>query len=162
MAQLPSPTTTTATTTTTTTTFNPNSKPVEQWSSAEVRQWVEQAMEGKAKDAFVGICVENGIRGRDLQRLNQERLERFGVADEFHREQILDRIQEIKENSDLLAKQLSNIALQSQVCSFVCINVFILLHISNYIYLYFCMIFKKNNNNNRFIFVLFLLLNWKK
>ena len=139
MAQLPSPTTTT----TTTTTFNPNSKPVEQWGEDNVVHWINQWSNGTLKDSFLIICSNNNIRGRDLLNITQEDLEEFGVKNRFHRPQLLDRIQEIKENSDLLAKQLSNIALQSQVCSFVCINVFILLHISNYIYLYFCMIFKK-------------------
>jgi len=80
---------------------NHRPKPVFFWHNADVMKWMKRHCEqyyGLYGNAF----LENEITGRSLVRITDSTLERMGISDPDHRDNILNTILKLKLKTDII------------------------------------------------------------
>lgn len=76
-------------------------KPVFFWNNADVMKWLKRHCE-QFYGEYGQYFVEHEITGRSLIRLNLSGLERLGVKNEAHRDELYRTILKLKLKSDIL------------------------------------------------------------
>lgn len=76
-------------------------KPVFFWSNADVLKWLRRHCQDY-HNQYAGLFLEHDITGRSLVRMNDSTLEKMGIIDKFHRDELCREILKLKLKSDIL------------------------------------------------------------
>ena len=80
---------------------NRRPKPVFFWSNAEVMKWLKRHCE-LYYGLYGNVFLENEITGRSLVRITDSTLERMGITDAGHRDDIQRSILKLKLKTDII------------------------------------------------------------
>jgi len=76
-------------------------KPVVFWNNADVMKWLKRHCE-EYYGFYGNVFLENEITGRSLVRMNDTTLERMGIDDPSHRDDLVRIILKLKLKSDII------------------------------------------------------------